>query len=451
MKKACQLILCVAAFRMFAVGAADIIADFLPGTVRAKFADKSGRVYLRLTGDPAERNNSFRFTACPLPNVKGGEVVNYTAECKVEALTAGSFEIGVYEFADPEGRNVVRFQLEKVPAVSGWQKIVRTLKLRNDTRLAKFYVIARRTGKGDAMTVRALNVEIAAPTAANNVLGFEPGSAETRFVTGDGQKLLHLAGDPARKHNNFRFNFYRIPDIRGGELVTYTVSAKLERLSAGKLRIGVYEFSDAGARNAIRFQSQSVEPAPGWRNITGTVRLKPEARAARLYVLAQGLTRDDAILVRAVEVHSSSPAAGGLVGDFLWPEAVRAEFIDCDGGIALRITGDPAAGNNAFRFAYCPLEGVKGGDELTFTAECLVPSVTPPGVVHIGIYEFADAEARKVIRFQPVRVNAGSGWQTVSKQVRLTPETKSARFYIVGRNLARGETILVRKAVIRKH
>ena len=106
---------------------------------------------------------------------------------------------------------------------------------------------------------------------------------------------------------------------------------------------------------------------------------------------------------------------------------------------------------NAFRYAYCPLPELRGGDELTFTAECKVPSLTLPGVVHVGIYEFADPKAHKVVRFQLVRVEPGDDWQTVSKRVKLAPETQCARFYLIGRNLAQGETLLVRKATVEKH
>lgn len=446
-----QLLFCGLLLWAAAAAAVDLIPGFEPGTVRAKYVDRQNKLYLRVGGDPSDRHNPFRFAYYRFPKINGGEVIRYTAECKVDSVTSGRFEIGVYEFADAKAVKTIRLQSVKVDAAPGWQTITRTIKLRPDAKAARFYLISRGTGEGDVMTVRKLDAEVAEPTPEDNVLSFESGSAPLRFEDCDGGKFLKLAGDPSHKHNKFFFNYIRVPDVKGGDLVTYKITCKMESLSAGKARVGIYEFADPDSRTSIRFQQQALEAAPGWQTITGTVRLKPEARSARLYLLAMGLNKNDVILVRSVEIKTSNPASGGLIGNFEWSGAVKAQFVDSDGGIALKITGDPKNKTNAFRYAYCPLPELRGGDELTFTAECKVPSLTLPGVVHVGIYEFADPKAHKVVRFQLVRVEPGDDWQTVSKRVKLAPETQCARFYLIGRNLAQGETLLVRKATVEKH
>ena len=86
---------------------------------------------------------------------------------------------------------------------------------------------------------------------------------------------------------------------------------------------------------------------------------------------------------------------------------------------------------------------VKGGETITFRASCKLEKLTA-GKFRIGIYEFADPQARRTIRFQYIDVPVSSDWQQLSKQVTLHPDTKAARFYVLGINAGKGDTLLVR-------
>ena len=54
------------------------------------------------------------------------------------------------------------------------------------------------------------------------------------------------------------------------------------------------------------------------------------------------------------------------------------------------------------------------------------------------------SKQKKTIRFQYIDVPVSSDWQQLSKQVTLHQNTKAARFYVLGINAGKGDTLLVR-------
>ena len=132
---------------------------------------------------------------------------------------------------------------------------------------------------------------------------FWGGPARTNFVPGNGQKYLRLVGDPERKNNVFYYAFHYMTKMKlqGGDEITFKVSCKLEKLTAGKFQVGVYEFSNPEATKSIRFQSVDVPVASGWQTISKTITLHPNTQATRFYFLGRGAGKGDTLLVRSLE------------------------------------------------------------------------------------------------------------------------------------------------------
>ena len=127
---------------------------------RAKFVDGDGQKYLRMEGDPEQKNNQFYYAFCRMPSVKGGDKITFRVSCKLEKLTAGKFQIGVYEFSDPNAMKSIRFQSVDVPVASDWQTISKTITLHPNTQTTRFYFLGRGAGKGDTLLVRSLEFEL---------------------------------------------------------------------------------------------------------------------------------------------------------------------------------------------------------------------------------------------------------------------------------------------------
>ena len=125
-----------------------------------------------------------------------------------------------------------------------------------------------------------------------------------KFVNGDGQKYLRLVGDPEQKNNQFYYAFYHMPPVRGGEEITFKVSCKLEKLTAGKFQVGIYEFSDPQATKTIRFQSVDVPVSADWQTLSQTVTLHPKTQCARFYFLGRSAGKGDTLLVRSLELNN---------------------------------------------------------------------------------------------------------------------------------------------------
>ena len=125
---------------------------------RAEFVNGDGQKYLQLVGDPERKNNPFYYAYCIMPPVKGGDEITFKVSCKLEKLTAGKFQVGIYEFSDPKAMKTIRFQSVDVPVSSDWQTLSRTVTLHPDTQCARFYFLGRNAGKGDTLLVRSLDL-----------------------------------------------------------------------------------------------------------------------------------------------------------------------------------------------------------------------------------------------------------------------------------------------------
>ena len=128
-------------------------------------------------------------------------------------------------------------------------------------------------------------------------------SGRSKFVDGGKQKYLQLVGDPEQKNNRFYYAFYYMPkmNLQGGDEITFKVSCKLEKQTAGKFQVGIYEFSDPKAMKSIRFQSVDVPVSSDWQTLTKTVTLHPNTRATRFYFLGRNAGKGDTLLVRGLE------------------------------------------------------------------------------------------------------------------------------------------------------
>lgn len=130
------------------------------------------------------------------------------------------------------------------------------------------------------------------------------------FVDGEGQKYLRLVGDPAQKNNKFYYAFYHMPALQGTGEITFVLSGKLEKLTSGKFRVGIYEFSDNQCRKTIRLQAVDVPVSADWQTITKRIKLHKNTKQVRFYVLGQNAGKGDTLLVRSLEFeyHSSKSA-----------------------------------------------------------------------------------------------------------------------------------------------
>ena len=123
-----------------------------------------------------------------------------------------------------------------------------------------------------------------------------------KFVAGNGQKYLQITGNPEKKNNNWRYQWYPVAGAKGGNEVAFKVSCKLEKLSSGKVQLGVYEFSDEKGRKSLRFLPVEVKAASSWQTIPGKVKLHKNTRMARFYFLCRNLGKSDVFQVRSLEL-----------------------------------------------------------------------------------------------------------------------------------------------------
>ncbi|MBE6392690.1 MAG: hypothetical protein E7044_01340 [Lentisphaerae bacterium] len=123
-----------------------------------------------------------------------------------------------------------------------------------------------------------------------------------KFVAGKGQKYLQITGNPEKKNNNWRYQWHPVAGAKGGDEVAFTVSCKLEKLSSGKVQLGVYEFADEKGRKSLRFSSVEVKAGFSWQTISGKVKLHKNTRMARFYFLCRNLGKSDVFQVRSLEL-----------------------------------------------------------------------------------------------------------------------------------------------------
>ncbi len=112
---------------------------------------------LELDNDPAKPGNNWRYCWYPVRGIKGDDEIEFSVSCRVEKISGGKFQVGIYEFSDPEGRKSIRFTPVDVKAAPGWQSVTGRIKLHPETRNAKFYFLARGLGK-DKIQVRSLKL-----------------------------------------------------------------------------------------------------------------------------------------------------------------------------------------------------------------------------------------------------------------------------------------------------
>ena len=125
---------------------------------------------------------------------------------------------------------------------------------------------------------------------------------DEKFIQKTNQKYLQIIGDPSKKKNKWRYQWYPISGVKGGDEISFTSSCKLEKLSAGKVQIGVYEFSDEKGSKALKFNSIEVKASPNWQSISGKVKLNPKTKVVRFYFLCRNLGKNDIFLVRSLEL-----------------------------------------------------------------------------------------------------------------------------------------------------
>ena len=123
-----------------------------------------------------------------------------------------------------------------------------------------------------------------------------------KFVPGDNQKYLRIVGDPARKDNKWRYKWYPLEGIDPEIVIRFTVSCRAEKITSGKIQVGIYQFSDAQGKKNLRFDPVEVKAAPGWQTVSGETKLHPATKCARFYFLCRDLGKGDTFLVRSLKL-----------------------------------------------------------------------------------------------------------------------------------------------------
>ncbi len=284
------------------LGGKDVGVEFIPG--------ENGQKYLTVTGDPAGKNNQWRYGWYPVKNVVAGNKLTFTASVKLEKLTSGRFDIGFYEFNKTGGH--VAFTPVKVSPKEGWQEITGTVTVKPQTGKILLYFLGRNMGKGEQALVRSLTIsEEAAPKKIPGVeqvdfaapLGWSVGGkvVGAQFTAGEkGLNYLEISGDPDGKNNQWRYGSYPVKEFNPGAKLTVKASVKLEKLTAGRFDVGIYEFQDKGAH--LRLTPVKVNPAQGWQTVTNTVTLSPKTKSVSVYFLGRNMGKGDKALVRSLEI-----------------------------------------------------------------------------------------------------------------------------------------------------
>ena len=114
----------------------------------------------------------------------------------------------------------------------------------------------------------------------------------------DGKKYLRITDGP---HNAWRYIWYSLRGCQGGDEIAFTSSVNAEKVTAGKIRIGVFEFTDKAATKSLPFRSVEVKTGPGWQTVSGRIKLNPKTQCARFYFLCSNLAGGDEFLVRSLE------------------------------------------------------------------------------------------------------------------------------------------------------
>ena len=114
----------------------------------------------------------------------------------------------------------------------------------------------------------------------------------------DGKKYLRITNGP---HNGWRYIWYSLRGCQGGDEVAFSSSVNTEKVTAGRIRIGVFEFTDKAATRSLPFRSVEVKTAPRWQTVSGRIKLNPKTQCARFYFLCSNLAGGDEFLVRSLE------------------------------------------------------------------------------------------------------------------------------------------------------
>ncbi len=286
------------------IGGKEVGVEFIPGDAKGK--------YLSVTGNPGGKNNQWRYGWCPVSHPTPGNKLTFTAQVKLEKLTAGRFDIGFYEFKK-DGSHLA-FTPVKVEPKAGWQEVTGTITVKPQTGKILLYFLGRNMGNGDQALVRALTLRNEAPAvethhteAVNFAIpkGWSIGGkvVGAQFIPGENKlKYLEISGDPDGKNNQWRYGCYPVKKFTPGKNISLKTSIKLENVTAGRFDVAIYEFQDKGAH--LRMTPVKVEPKAGWQEVTASVTISPKAKSVMVYFLGRKLGKGDKALVRSLEIRT---------------------------------------------------------------------------------------------------------------------------------------------------
>ena len=123
-----------------------------------KFVNKGKQKYLQIIGNPQHKNNNFLYSYYPIKNIKSNDEISFSTSCKVEKISSGTIQVGIYEFSDKDAKKYLRFQSVNVKASPNWQTISGKFKLHKKTQSARFYYLCRNLGENDIFEVRNLEL-----------------------------------------------------------------------------------------------------------------------------------------------------------------------------------------------------------------------------------------------------------------------------------------------------
>lgn len=386
--------------------------------------------HLKITGDPANKYNTFITLVQPLPvlDMQKEYLLCARVRAEVAKMDGKRMEICVRE-ADAENKTIAYRKCIVDLREKEWMPCSLLFKPNAEAKSFALYVVSSGFEAEDALWVDDI------------FLGFKPEMKgdETNFVVngefespslfpwksgqqGDGKRLhrlsgntrfdkqcLLVSGDPANKYNQFITLVQPLPELKpdGTYVLSARVRAGLADIKDKSLQINIREANAQG--NSLQYVGFSVNLSDDvWKYYEKTIKPHKLAAQWQIYITSSKLDAGDEVLIdnvrfapeggggRPFDPAASSPAVG--TANTLSQDAFEAEIDDGTGMLrSLKIQGrviQPAAKNASVLAIESNgkeyfLNGKGGGDDCGFVAK--------------AVYDFADGMFRELVTVEAKR------------------------------------------------
>jgi hypothetical protein len=125
----------------------------------------------------------------------------------------------------------------------------------------------------------------------------------TSFVKGEDQQYLRIVACPGTEANKWLYSYYTFPVKNSEETIRFSSIIKCKNLK-GLFKLGVREVDKKG--KTVRNNFIDISKDCDWKDITGTVKIKPQTNIIQFYFVGRNMEEGSEILVRSLNIMRKS-------------------------------------------------------------------------------------------------------------------------------------------------